>query len=154
MARQGTNLGEIRDRVVVVLLADTTIAAAVGTRVYPTRILAVQRQQIPCLLVYVKSERGQLNGWACNAPNFATEFDIEIELHATGTSDELTGDALDLMDTVANAILSDATLGTMVDSWVRITRDADVGTDETQARRAVAVCTITGQGQVAYTVTP
>ncbi len=64
------------------------------------------------------------------------------------------GDALDLMDTVANAILSDATLGQMVDGWVRITRDADVGTDETQARRAVAVCTITGQGQVAYTVTP
>lgn len=152
MARQGTNLGEIRDRVVAVLLADATVAGVVGTRVYPTRILAVPKQQIPCLLVYVKAERGQLNGWACNAPNFATEFDIETELHATGATDELTGDALDLMDAVANAILSDPTLGTMVDGWVRITRDADIGTDETQARRAVAVCSITGQGQVAYTV--
>jgi hypothetical protein len=152
VARTGTNLGEIRDRVVTVLLADSAIAAAVGTRVFPTRIQAIPPAQIPCLVVYVVGERGQINGWACGAPNFASEFDIQIELHVTGTTDPLCGVAMDLMDTVANAILSDPTLGTMVDGWVRYTRDADVGTSETQARRAVAVCTVTGQGQVSYVV--
>lgn len=152
MARTGPNLADIRDQVVTVLLADPTVAAAVDTRVYPSRILTVQTAQVPCLLVYAKAERGQMNGYGANAPNFGAEFDIEIELHVTGTSDMATGDAADLMSEVCNAVLSDPTLGTMVDGWVRYTRDADVGTDESKARRIVAVCTITGQGQVAYTV--
>jgi hypothetical protein len=152
VARTGTNLGEIRDRVVAVLLADSTIAAAVGTRVFPTRIQAIPPAQIPCIVVYVVGERGQINGWSCGAPNFASEFDIQVELHVTGSSDPLVGVAMDLMDEVANAILSDQTLGDMVDGWVRYTRDADVGITETQARRACAVCTVTGQGQVSYVV--
>lgn len=152
MARNGTSIADIRSRVIAVLQADATVTAVVSGRVYDTRALEVQANQVPCLVVYVRAERGTLNGFACLAPNFATEFDIEVELHVTGSTDAEMGANADLTDAILTALLSDETLGRLVDGWVRYDRIADFGADERSKRGGVAVVRITGQGQVSFTV--
>lgn len=152
MARNGPSLGQIRQYVVAALQADATVTALVGSRVYDNRCLEPQQGDIPCAIVYVRSERGTYNGYASLAPNFATEWDIEVELHVKGASDTVVAQNAEVTEAIQNAILGNETLGRYIDGWTRYDRDADIGTDKTDRRAAVARVRLTCQGQVAYSV--
>lgn len=152
MARVGPSLGSIRQYVVAALQADATVTGLVGSRIFDNRCIEPQRGDVPCVIVYVRSERGTYNGYATLGPNFATEWDIEVELHVTGATDVVVAQSAEVTEAIQNAILGDETLGRYIDGWTRVERDADIGTDKTDRRSAVARVRATCQGQVAYRV--
>lgn len=107
---------------------------AAGSRVFTSRSDPLFMDELPCLLVYTKSDSGQILE---NAPrNYQRTLTLGIEL-VTDTGTNLPDAADDLADAVEQLIYADKSLGGQVEDTVYKSTECEEGA---KGEKLVAAC--------------